>query len=68
MLHWTSFIHLGDISLTFAAAAAITTYLVSIRATHFRDSTGDYEALSVARNAPRWIKSLKRFGFLSDPI
>lgn len=38
------------------------------RATHFRDSTVDYEALSVARNAPRWIKSLKRFGFLPDPV
>lgn len=37
------------------------------RATHFRDNTIDYEALAVARNAPRWIKSLKRFGFLPDP-
>jgi len=37
-------------------------------ATHFHDSTVDYEALSVARNAPRWIKSLKRFGFLPDPV
>lgn len=38
------------------------------RATYFRDSTVDYEALAVARNAPRWIKSLKRFGFLPDPV
>jgi transposase len=38
------------------------------RDTHFHGSSVDYEALSVARNAPRWIKSLKRFGFLPDPV
>ena len=31
----------------------------------FRDSSIDYEALSVKRNAPRWIKALTRFGFIS---
>lgn len=30
----------------------------------YRDSTVDYEALSVRRNAPRWIRALKRFGYL----
>lgn len=45
-----------------------TIFHMLTRATHFRDSTVDYEALSVARNAPRWIKSLKRFGFLPDPV
>ena len=25
----------------------------------------DYEALSVQRNAPRWIKALTRFGFIT---
>ena len=30
----------------------------------FRDSSTDYEALSVQRNAPRWIKALTRFGFI----
>jgi hypothetical protein len=45
-----------------------TIFYMLARATHFRDSTVDYEALSVARNAPRWIKSLKRFGFLPDPV
>ncbi len=33
----------------------------------FRDSSTDYEALSVQRNAPRWIKALTRFGFLPAP-
>jgi len=30
----------------------------------YRDATVDYEALSVRRNAPRWIRALKRFGYL----
>jgi transposase len=45
-----------------------TIFHMLARTTHFRDSTVDYEALAVARNAPRWIKSLKRFGFLPDPV
>jgi hypothetical protein len=32
---------------------------------HFRDSTVNHEALSVQRNAPRWIKTLSKFGFLT---
>lgn len=35
-----------------------------LRKQPYRDSTVDYEALSVRRNAPRWIRSLKRFGYL----
>jgi hypothetical protein len=35
------------------------------RREHFRDSAVDYEALSVQRNAPRWIKALSKFGFLT---
>ncbi len=31
----------------------------------YRDATVDYEALSVARNAPRWLKMLKKHGFLN---
>jgi transposase len=34
------------------------------RGQHYRDDTTDYEALSVKRNAPRWIKALKQFGFI----
>ena len=30
----------------------------------YRDSTVDYEALAVKRNAPRWIKKLIQFGYL----
>ena len=30
----------------------------------YRDSAVDYEALAVKRNAPRWIKTLRRHGFL----
>lgn len=32
---------------------------------HYRDSVTDYEALSVQRNAPRWIKTLTKFGFIN---
>ncbi len=34
----------------------------------FRDSSVDYEALSVQRNAPRWIKALTRFGFIPAAV
>ncbi len=34
----------------------------------YRDSTTDYQALSVQRNAPRWIKALIKFGYLSQPL
>jgi len=32
--------------------------------TAYQDKSVDYEALSVARNAPRWLKMLKKHGFL----
>jgi hypothetical protein len=35
------------------------------RREHYRDSATDHEALSVQRNAPRWIKALTTFGFIS---
>ena len=34
---------------------------------HYEDRSVDYEALSVARNAPRWIKMLKKHGDMSAP-
>ncbi|MBU2761327.1 IS110 family transposase, partial [Acidithiobacillus sp. RW2] len=37
------------------------------RGTYYRDAATDYEALSVQRNAARWIKKLIKFGFLPDP-
>jgi hypothetical protein len=34
--------------------------------TYYEDKTVDYEAMSVARNAPRWIKMLKKHGFIGQ--
>ncbi|RMG59469.1 MAG: IS110 family transposase, partial [Gammaproteobacteria bacterium] len=34
--------------------------------TPYKDSTIDYEALVVARNAPRWLKMLRKHGFLAE--
>lgn len=42
-----------------------TVFCMIKRGEHYRDSTTDYEALSVQRNAPRWIKALVKFGFIS---
>ncbi len=41
-----------------------TIFFMLKRGEHYRDSTTDYEALSVQRNAARWIKALTRFGFI----
>ena len=41
-----------------------TIFFMLNRGQHYRDSATDYEALSVQRNAPRWIKSLTKFGFI----
>jgi transposase len=41
-----------------------TIFFMLKRGEHDRDSAADYEALSVKRNAPRWIKALRRFGFI----
>jgi transposase len=35
-----------------------------LRKQPYRDSTVNYEALSVRRDAPRWIRALERFGYL----
>jgi transposase len=42
-----------------------TIFFMLKRRDHYRDSATDYEALCVQRNAPRWIKSLTKFGFIS---
>ena len=42
-----------------------TIFFMIKRREHYRDSTTDHEALSVQRNAPRWIKALTKFGFLT---
>lgn len=44
-----------------------TIFCMLKRAAHYRDSTTDYEALSVQKNAPRWIKALVKFGYITQP-
>lgn len=44
-----------------------TLFFMLKRGVHYRDSATDHEALSVQRNAPRWIKTLIRFGFIPKP-
>ena len=39
-------------------------FIIIDRGDYYRDATVDYEAMSVARNAPRWIKMLTKHGFL----
>jgi hypothetical protein len=40
-----------------------TIYFVLARRKPYRDSTFDYQAASVAKNAPRWIRALKKYGY-----
>ena len=39
-------------------------YAMLASGTHYVDQSVDYEALSVARNAPRWMKMLRKYGYL----
>lgn len=43
-------------------------YAMLSNKTHYQDSSIDYEALLVARNAPRWLKMLRKHGFIADPV
>lgn len=45
-----------------------TMYFMLDRGEYYRDSATDYEALSVQRNASRWIKKLIAFGFIPKPV
>ena len=40
-----------------------TIYLLFTRREPYRDTGFDYEAAKVVKNAPRWIKALKKFGY-----
>jgi transposase len=40
-----------------------TIYFVLTRRKPYHDTTVDYEAVTVARNAPRWIRALKKYGY-----
>lgn len=42
-----------------------TIFFMLKRGEPYRDSATDYEALAVQRNAPRWIKALTRFGYIT---
>lgn len=42
-------------------------YALLSNGTHYQDSSVDYEALSVARNAPCWLKMLRKHGFIAAP-
>jgi transposase len=41
-----------------------TIYAILSKKTHYVDKTVDYEALMVARNAPRWLQMLVKHGFV----
>ena len=43
-----------------------TIYAMLASGTYYQDRSVDYEALSVARNAPRWIKMLHKHGFMAE--
>ena len=44
-----------------------TIYAMLSKNTHYVDKTVDYEALMVARNAPRWLQMLVKHGFVPTP-
>jgi transposase len=44
-----------------------TIFFMLKRGQHYRDTTVNYEEMSVKRNAARWIKKLTEFGFLPPP-
>ncbi len=39
-------------------------FVLLSRGDFYRDAIIDYEALSVERNAPRWIKMLVKYGYI----
>jgi transposase len=44
-----------------------TIYAMLASGAHYQDRSVDYEAMSVARNAPRWMKMLRKHGFIAAP-
>ena len=44
-----------------------TIYAMLSNASHYQDKEVYYEALNVQRNAPRWIKMLRKHGFIATP-
>ena len=44
-----------------------TIYFVLARRQPYQDPNVDYEAAMVAKNAPRWIRALKKYGYWPKP-
>ncbi len=44
-----------------------TIYAMLNKRAHYVDKTVDYEALMVARNAPRWLQMLVKHGYVPAP-
>jgi transposase len=42
-----------------------TVYAMLATGTHYQDKEIDYEVLNVQRNAPHWIKMLRKHGFIA---
>jgi hypothetical protein len=40
-------------------------YAMLSKNTPYQDRSVDYEAMNVARNAPRWIRMLRKHGFIA---
>ena len=45
-----------------------TIYAMLTSGAYYQDKSVDYEALSVAKNAPRWIKMLTKHGLIPRPV
>jgi transposase len=44
-----------------------TVYAMLASGAHYQDKEVDYEALNVQRNAPRWLKMLRKHRFIATP-
>ena len=40
-------------------------FVLISRGDYYRDASIDYEALSIERNAPRWIRMLRKYGYIT---
>jgi hypothetical protein len=41
-----------------------TVFVLIDRGDYYRDASVDYQAMSVERNAPRWMKMLRKYGYI----
>nr|VFK29777.1 MAG: hypothetical protein BECKMB1821G_GA0114241_105320 [Candidatus Kentron sp. MB]VFK33346.1 MAG: hypothetical protein BECKMB1821G_GA0114241_11511 [Candidatus Kentron sp. MB] len=40
-------------------------FVLLSRGDYYRDAATNYEKLTVERNAPRWMKMLKKYGYIT---